>query len=161
MNNKAKGNRIERAIAKLLNDRFSDITANHGSFGRSVSSGGRWYGHQQMSQQAATITSGDLVTPDNFLFTIEIKGGYKPVDLARLLISGSRQLDQWLSQASLDATRAAKEPMLIWQATRAGNVAAIQQHHSQFNHTFYSGWHFYSLENLLTLEDKYFITADK
>ena len=109
---KKKGNRTELDLSKLLNSRFKE------GFSRSIGSGNRWGQVNHLPKHARDVFSSDLITPANFKYTIEVKGGYDSIDLGSLFIRGNSELDNFLEQVTKDSQRCSKKPMLCWKKTR-------------------------------------------
>jgi hypothetical protein len=154
VNGKKKGNRTELDLTKLLTARFNQ------PFSRTVGSGSRW-SQANLPQHAKEVFSGDIVVPKSFKFTIESKGGYDSIDIGALFISGNKELDSFLDQATDDAKRCSRKPMLCWKRTRKPWITFI--HTSDLpNHDFkytiqYRQWTGIALEHLLTLPDDFFL----
>ena len=68
VNSRSKGNRFERKIAKLLNERFETK-----EFCRTPGSGA--FGTTHASLPKHIKVHGDLITPEKFKFVIECKSG--------------------------------------------------------------------------------------
>ena len=110
---KSKGNRTERNVVKILNDRFGT------GFSRSIGSGNRWSQTNHLPKHAQDVFSGDLVVPQNFVFCIESKGGYNDIDVHGFFDSGNSQIDEFIKQAEQDAERCNRKPLLIWKKNRS------------------------------------------
>ena len=123
LNTGRKGKRREREVAKIFNDRFG------GGFSRSVGSGNRWSQVANLPKHAQDTFSGDLVTPENFGFTIESKGGYDDVDLVSVFDGGHSQIDEFLEQAQFDADRCKRKPMVVWKKSRKPLLAILKIDH--------------------------------
>jgi len=109
-----------------------------------------------MSQATAEQYTGDLITPTGFRWSLEVKTGYEEPSLPNLLSGHSKQFSVWLAQASQDAKKINREPMLIWKPDRKPPVAAARIQNNAFNYLYFNGFYFYSLENILSLDDYYF-----
>lgn len=120
LNSGGKGKRREREVAKILNERFG------GGFSRSIGSGNRWSQVANLPKHAQDTFSGDLVTPENFAFTIESKGGYDDVDLVSVFDGGHAQIDEFLEQAQFDANRCGRKPLVVWKKSRKPLIAIIR-----------------------------------
>lgn len=120
LNSGGKGKRREREVAKILNERFG------GGFSRSVGSGNRWSQVANLPKHAQDTFSGDLVTPENFAFTIESKGGYDDVDLVSVFDGGHSQIDEFIEQAQFDADRCGRKPLVVWKKSRKPLIAIIK-----------------------------------
>lgn len=148
-----KGKSKEREIVKILSDRF-DLP-----FSRSIGSGNRW-SQARLSETAKQIYSGDIVTPDNFLWLIESKGGYEEIDLNSIFLTGNKKLDSFLKQAELDSKRCNRKPMLLWKKDRKQWLAFIytKELKQKFKYKLiYRNWTAVALEELLKLENKFFL----
>lgn len=156
VNGKKKGNRTELDLTKLLSERFKQ------SFSRTVGSGSRW-SQANLPKHAAEVFSGDLVVPKNFKFTIESKGGYDSIDLGSVFISGNKELDTFLDQATDDAKRCGRKPMLCWKRTRKPWMAFVlttEVENREFKYSIkYGKWTGVALEYLLELENEFFINT--
>lgn len=110
VNSSAKGNRFQRKIAGLLNDRFSTKefcpTPGSGAFATTH------------TLPAHLQIYGDLITPENFRFCIECKHGYNDEKITSLF-NPKAKLFEFVSQAKRDAEAAGKDWMLIWQQNRS------------------------------------------
>lgn len=161
-----KGKTGEAQIVKILNERFADILAANptwGGFSRSIGSGNRISQNVQLSQNAMEIFAGDLTTPAPFRFVIESKNGYNNIDLCDCFNNKCSELDAFLAQASGDAKKVNKLPMLIWKKNRKERIAFIDSIHlpdslknSQITKITYLNWIGLNLETLLTLPDNWF-----
>lgn len=152
---KKKGNRNELELAKLLNSRFGT------GFSRSVGSGARTSQISFLPKHATDIFSGDLVVPKNFKFVIECKGGYDSIDMSSVFVRGNSELDKFLEQVSTDSNKCGRKPLLCWKKTRKPWLAFL---HSKdvTTHDFkykmhYGKWTVVSLDQLLKLEDGFFL----
>lgn len=154
INSKKKGNRTELELSKILNKRFGS------GFSRSIGSGNRW-SQANLPEHAKDVFSGDLVSPKEFKFVLESKGGYEDIDLNSIFIRGNKELDKFLSQATKDAKRCKKKPMLCWKKKRRPWLCAILSKDLGENKMLYKlqykNWTIISLEELLKLEDTFFL----
>jgi len=100
INSKNKGNRNERQVAEFLK-KWSGL-----EFSRVPSSGGlRWKGRED--------TIGDITcTNGDFPFSVEAKF-YRELNFEHLLYLDNAKIYQFWQQASNDALRANKEPLLF------------------------------------------------
>ena len=162
LNTGRKGKRREREVAKIFNERFG------GGFSRSVGSGNRWSQVANLPKHAQDTFSGDLVTPENFGFTIESKGGYDDVDLVSVFDGGHSQIDEFLEQAQFDADRCKRKPMLVWKKSSKPLVAMLKIDHLPRFHTegvgaireweyilIYRDWAMVNLEDLLKQDNNF------
>lgn len=108
VNSKAKGNRNELFFAKSLTERFDK------KFTRVPMSGGFSTFHRGTGVKESTIQdlSGDIVTPEGFKFSIEIKSR-ADFNFWDLLNENDNEIDLWLEQAEADSKTANKLPLLI------------------------------------------------
>lgn len=120
INTGRKGKRREREVAKILNERFG------GGFSRTMGSGNRTKQVTFLPKHAQDTFSGDLVTPENFAFSIESKGGYDDVDLVSVFDGGHRQIDEFMEQARFDAEGCKKKPMVVWKKSRKPMLAMLK-----------------------------------
>ncbi|NIQ14763.1 MAG: hypothetical protein GTO02_10305, partial [Candidatus Dadabacteria bacterium] len=120
INTGRKGKNRERETAKILNERFG------GGFSRSIGSGNRIHQVANLPKHAQDTFSGDLVTPENFAFTIESKGGYDDVDLVSVFDDGHSQLNDFLKQAQHDADRCNRKPMVVWKKNYKPELAILR-----------------------------------
>jgi hypothetical protein len=135
INGKAKGNGFERIIAKKLSTFLAPL-----EFRRSQSSGailgGKNSKHlEKFSAEIRALFVGD-VTPTNeadvlkaegwkFRFSIECKS-YKSVDTLQHLLDDSK-IYGWFDQATTDAEKLNKEPILIIKFNRTDLFAVLDQ----------------------------------
>ena len=156
VNGKNKGSRVERELSKILNKRF-----NCEDFSRSLGSGHRWGQVNHLPKHARDVFSGDLIVPENFKFCLESKGGYDGIDLNSVFIRGNSELDEFLDQVTKDAQRCNRKPMLCWKRTRKPwlvFVRATDVKDFNFKYTLhYQDWIGIALDNLLELDDSFFI----
>lgn len=156
VNGKKKGSRVERELSKILNKRF-----NCEDFSRSVGSGNRWGQVDHLPKHARDVFSGDLIVPENFKFCLESKGGYDGIDLNSVFVHGCSELDNFLEQATNDAVRCNRKPMLCWKRTRKPWLAFVKSTELDgYNFKYsihYRDWVGISLDALLELKDEFFI----
>jgi hypothetical protein len=143
VNSKAKGNRSELKICKLLTEHFGE------PFNRVPSSGAFGTSHQSLQKNARDILAGDVITPKGFLFVIENKVGYN-IDLINLY-SDKDNTDKklffgFLEQASRDAKRTDRLPMVVYTKDRRETLACFPRdffgHSSEllFDRIFHFQW---------------------
>lgn len=157
INGKKKGNRVELQLTKLLTARFGL------NFSRTVSSGARW-SQAKLSEDAKNVFSGDLVVCKGFKFVVECKGGYDDIDLNSSFTEGSKEIEAFLNQVTDDSKRCNRKPMLCWKKTRKPWLVFIHKEelaNDQLNnikyYLIYDKWIGLSLEELLKLNDSFFI----
>lgn len=109
INSRTKGNTFERKVCKLLNAKF-----NTEEFQRSPGSGAFGTTH---TLPAYLQIHGDIITPSNFLWTIECKKGYNKISLGDLF-SKDCEIYKFYQQAERACSKSLKEPLLIIQQDR-------------------------------------------
>jgi hypothetical protein len=155
INSKNKGSSGERELCKILNNRFG-----LGLFSRVPMSGAYTGGKNRtktsnLSNSAKDTLSGDIITPDNFKFSIEHKF-YKEASFWDLFNDNSN-LKSWFIQCEGDAKFIEKEPMLIVKYNNKKRIVYIKNYNG--NYIFSIGeWKCLWLENLLKEENSYFFT---
>ena len=119
INSKAKGDRGELKACKILTDFFGI------KFNKVPRSGGFGTTHQ-LEQNALEVLTGDILTPQGFLFTLENKSGYD-IDLINFFCSKhtskKKSSDKtliytFLDQSVRDAVRVSKIPAVIYTKDR-------------------------------------------
>lgn len=154
VDSKAKGNRTERNLGKVLKDRFGF------EFTRTLGSGNRWGQVFFLPSHAQQTFSGDLVCPENFRFVIECKGGYSEIDLHASFKSGLKEIDEWMEQAEDEAKRCGREPLICWKKNYKPWLAFVKGFefdHPQFPFCMhYKEWLILPLKELLKYEDTFF-----
>ena len=154
INGKKKGNRVELELTKIFSNRFNQ------SFSRTVASGARW-SQATLPKHAAEIFAGDVVTPESFLFVLEIKGGYSGIEIDSVFLHGNSELDKFLKQAESDAIRVDKKPMLCWKRDRKPWLAFVKSSELEgctFEYYLkYREWTAVALEHVLKLDDSFFM----
>lgn len=151
---KRKGNRTERNVVKVLNERFGT------GFSRSIGSGNRWSQTNHLPKHAQDVFSGDLVVPENFAFCIESKGGYDDIDVHGFFDDGNSQIDEFIKQAEQDALRCNRKPLLIWKKNRKPFLVFVRSCDLPSNNfKFFMNYKNYVILNLndfLQLQDDFF-----
>lgn len=158
INGKKKGNRTELELTKILNKRFCTQ-----DFSRSLGSGNRWGQVDHLPKHARDVFSGDLIVPQNFKFALESKGGYDGIDINSIFLKGSTELDKFLDQALKDAKRCDRKPMMCWKRKRKPWLVGIltKDLNREFKYRLqYGKWSILALEELLKLEDEFFLHLD-
>jgi hypothetical protein len=156
INSKKKGNRTELELAKILTKRFKK------GFSRSVGSGNRWSQTAYLPKHAQDVFSSDLITPIEFKFILEVKGGYDGIDLNSILVRGNSDLNKFLVQAFRDAKRCNKKPLLAWKRSRKPWLIFILKK-DLMDHSFtyslcYNQWVGVSLDEFIKLDDSFFFS---
>ena len=134
VNSKRKGATFERKIAHMLNERFKT-----NEFSRTPGSGAFGSTHQLPQH---LIVHGDLITPQNFKYTIECKNGY---DLEIDDIFKERSdFYKFIEQAKTDARKAGgREWMVIYKKNRRKEIVVV-------------GARVGALHNFICIHDKYY-----
>ena len=117
-NSKAKGSAFERKVAKILNEHFETT-----DFQRSPGSGAYATTHNLPDHLKI---HGDLITPKNFIYSIECKKGYNDLDLYSLLNPNSK-IYEFIKQAEKDADQAKKEAIVLMAQDRRDIIALIKE----------------------------------
>jgi Holliday junction resolvase len=154
INTGQKGKRTERQIVKILSERFQE------PFSRTIGSGNRFSQVPNMPQHAQEVFTGDLVTPENFGFVVESKGGYENIDLNAILEDGNSQLDEFIKQVSFDSGRCGRKPMVVWKKDRKPWLAILLTknlpHLDWQYRIIYREWSIITLKELLSLPKEFF-----
>jgi hypothetical protein len=156
INSKDKGRRGENTVVKTLIARFNK------PFSRTIGSGNR--GSQvNLTEEAKQIFTGDLICPHSFIFCVEIKHGYYEIDLCNALDGGNKTLDSFIAQATKDAGKINKKPLLCWKKDRCSCICFLKQKDLPDFRAFkfylcYNDWVAVSFTELLGKEDCFFFT---
>ena len=118
VNSRQKGSSFERGISKLLNETFGTD-----EFCRSPGSGAFATTHKLPEHLKIY---GDLITPENFRFTIECKKGYNNINIYSLLDYSSK-FWEFLDQSEKDSRSSKKEPMVIFKQDRKPTLAIVRE----------------------------------
>ena len=118
INSRKKGNAFELKIAALLNHRFGTE-----EFCRSPGSGAFATTHNLPKHLKIY---GDLLTPENFKFTIECKKGYNKENLCSFFKPNS-EIKKFIKQAEKDAEFAGKLPMILIKQDRSITIVITKQ----------------------------------
>jgi hypothetical protein len=120
-NSKKKGSRGELKICKILSNHF------HKNFNRVPHSGAFGTTHS-LEQNARNVLSGDIICPENFLFTIEAKSGYN-IDLFNIFNFKNnwdkKLVMEFINQSIVAADRCKSIPMVIYNKDRRPCVAIV------------------------------------
>ena len=128
LNSKTKGNRVEREIAKLFEERFNK------DFKRVPGSGSFF------SANPIKLTenlSGDIMTPENFRYSIEIKAR-KDMSFFNILFPPNKELDNFITQVEKDANLTGKKPLLIIKINNRPPFCLIKNMPSKIKYKDYS-----------------------
>lgn len=154
INSKKKGNRVELEFSKIMNKRFK------GGFSRTIGSGNRWGQNVYLPKHALNVYSSDLVVPENFKFSPEVKGGYDGIDLNSIFARGNSDLNKFLVQAYKDAKKCDKKPLLAWKRRRKPWIVFVLKADLEgFNFTYsvnYNQWIGIDLNEFIKLSDDFF-----
>lgn len=116
-NSRRKGITFEKNLCKILKERFDK------PFARSPGSGA--FGTvAKVDARALEVLNADIIAPEGFLWSIEAKAGYGDLDLIGLMASQPwfrcrksdiQQLDEFWNQASSQADRVNRKPVIIYR----------------------------------------------
>ena len=156
VNSRTKGNTFERKIATTLNSRF-----NTNEFCRSPGSGAFATTH---SLPKHLQIYGDLITPQNFKFTIECKKGYNKENLCGFFKENS-DVRSFIRQATRDSIKSNKPFLVVFQQDRKTILSIFKK--EDLNYKIlndYIEWSKYIIcpfDQLLKLEDSIFYSIEK
>lgn len=155
IDSKDKGGRGERDLCKVLAKRFPDTKG----FFRVVGSGNRW-SQVNLTEEAKKILTADIVTPENFRFSIECKYGYADIDLSTCFDKGNKDLDEFLIKTEKDANRVNKYPLLCWRKSHKPWICFFKEDGGQYispsYKLHYRDWTCLSLNVFLSFPDDWF-----
>ena len=147
---KKKGNRVEREIAKILKGRFNL------EFCRVPQSGAvaTVKKNTSLREDAKEILSGDIITPENFRFSIEVKSrkGFSFFDF----FSEKSELKSWLKQAEEESEISNKFPLLIVKINYQP-IFVMFKASRNFSEFLYNSWQIMLIEDFLSLADNVFL----
>lgn len=129
MNSKNKGNTFERKIANLLSDRFLEVTGIPKSFRRNADSGSFFGGTNKARTETHDLSKasfGDIITPEEFAFSIECKHYKDPPSFASMVKQEVAALDKWITQAEQDAESSGKLPAIIVKYNNVPEVVLLR-----------------------------------
>jgi hypothetical protein len=150
---KAKGDRGELILAKLLSKHFGK------EFSRGVGSGNRWSQVSNMPEHAKATFLGDICPPENFLWVIECKNGYEDeIDLNNAL-GPIAKLDEFIEKSLRDSKLSGRDPIICWKRKWKPWVAILPVmcclDPSHFDYYMqYRDWMIVELEKLLNITEK-------
>jgi hypothetical protein len=154
LNSRAKGNRFENKIAKMLNERFET-----NEFCRSPGSGAFATTHNLPSYLKIY---GDLITPEKFKYVIEIKKGYNDERVSDLLNPKS-QIFNMIGQAHRDSKKSSRKFILIIGQDRRDPMAITNELNLPVRGSKVSGVfndvqvEMFKLADLLSIANSYFL----
>lgn len=150
-----KGDRGEKGVIKLLTERF-DLP-----FSR-VPDSGAFASHANLPEELKSAYVGDIVCPVKFKWCIECKNGYDgDINFDTIFFKAVKnaQLDTFLEQATKDAGRINKKPMLCWKKTGKPYLAFTHEYQLGDYWFKYRDWYACPLVELLKLPDEHFLTT--
>lgn len=154
INSRAKGNRFENKVAKLLNERFQTE-----DFCRTPGSGAFATTHKLPKHLQLY---GDLITPLKFKFIIECKSGYNEERICDLLNPNSN-ISNMIATAFRDSKKSCKNFLFIIGQDRRKPSVITNDFHLEVGGDYFRGKIkgeaviMYSLEDLLNANDSYFL----
>lgn len=156
---KAKGNRTELQLCKLLTQHFGE------EFSKAPGSGSRWSQVNYLPEHAKKTLTGDICVPEGFLWVIECKGGYdNKIDLNGVC-NGKEiaTLESFIEQSSRDAVYCGRKPMICWKRSRQPWLLMVRKtDFPSFKdgdypyHISYRDWLILNLQDVLDKTDKTF-----
>lgn len=155
INSKSKGNRFERQVVEIFNERFKTT-----DFCRTPGSGAFATSHTLPEHMQIY---GDLITPKNFKFTMEMKAGYNK-ESVESLFNPKSQLRQFIEQAERDAVKAKKEFIIILKQNNREPVCILKNDKCHIENELKNKtilWQNYllvQLKDLLALSDWFFLS---
>lgn len=153
VNSRAKGNRFENKIAKILNERF-----NTTEFCRTPGSGAFATTHKLPNYLKIY---GDIITPEKFKYIIECKKGYNEEQVSDLFNIKSN-ICNMIEQAHRDSKKSSRDFLLIIGQDRRDPIAITNTLTLPVNTLYLKGRVndvdivIYKLADLLTLSDAHF-----
>lgn len=150
INAKKKGNRNELEIAKTLTKRFNK------KFTRVPMSGGFSTFHKGSGtkQSAMEDLSGDIIPPEGFVFSIEVKSR-KDFNFWDLLNDNTNDIDEWLNQAEDECEISRKQPLLIIKINNRKPFVLFRKELLE-GKLIYKEYTILRLDYFLSLEDSFF-----
>lgn len=153
LNSRAKGNRFENKIAKLLNERFQTK-----EFSRTPGSGAFATSHKLPDHLQLY---GDLITPLKFKFIVECKSGYSEVQVCDLL-NPTSNISNMIATAFRDSKKSGKNFLFIIGQNRKKPTVITNDFQLEVGGDYFRGKSrgesiiMYTLEDLLNANDSYF-----
>lgn len=150
INSKNKGSNFERAVCKILKERFPGK-----DFSR-VPTSGAFFGKSNKEKRCLAednvkeVLSGDVICPSNFRFSVECKS-YAEISFWDLF-NESSDLHSWMKQCKDDAYFVNKTPLLIVKINNhkpfVGTTIILPNMVFEHRH-----FYFYTLEDFLKFDD--------
>ena len=153
MNSKKKGNRVELEFAKILSNRFND------TFRRVPASGahGTNLANTNLRQDAKEILTGDIICPQWFEFTVEIKSRIDFNFWDLLNRDTENEIDQWIEQAKREAIVANKEWFIIVKINNKKPFIILNNNHLiDYDLTYKKNYGIIRFDYFLKLSDIFF-----
>ena len=153
VNSRAKGNRFENKISKLLNERF-----NTNEFCRTPGSGAFATTH---TLPEYLKVYGDLITPEKFKYIIECKKGYNEEQVSDLFNTKSN-ICKMIDQAHRDSKKSSRDFLLIIGQDRREPIAITNAPSLPVKGSYLKGVvndvdvTVFRLKDLLDISDTYF-----
>ena len=152
INSKKKGNRVELEIAKIFCERFGKEfcrVPQSGAFGTN-------YRKTNLREDAIEILSGDIITPEEFRFSIEVKSR-KDFNFFDFFNKKS-ELHDWLNQCEKDADASSKMPLLIVKINYHETFVFIRPDEMSTGSGFkFNRWEILPLKELLEIRTEFFM----
>lgn len=159
VNGKQKGNGYERKIANLLSVRFATVTGIDKSFRRNADSGS-FFGGSNVSRttqyDTTKATFGDIITPENFNFSLECKFYKTPPSFSAMMKQDCKEWDKWIGQAGQDCISANKKMAIIIKYNNVEDLVILTETFGLTSVINYKQYFVVSLTNWLTLPDTVF-----
>lgn len=158
-NSTVKGKTAERELCKILTKKFGQ------EFTRTIGSGNRWSQISNMPEHAKKTFTGDICTPEGFLFSLECKNGYEDkIDLGNLFSSDNKTLDKFVKQSIKESKDCNRLPLICWKRKRKSWVALLPSEYLKKykfkTYLIYKDWMCVDLNSLLELDRKFFFEND-
>lgn len=150
---KQKGNRGEREVAKIFNDKFKGEFFKRAPFSGAFIGGNNRKNACVLTDEQQLAFASDIICPDFFRFVIEHKS-YASIDFWELF-NESSNLNSWIAQVSSDADFVKKDPMLIVKINNHKRIVFIKEEVPNYKFE-YKGWYCYWLDDLLAMPDTFF-----
>lgn len=148
-----KGGRGEKGVINLLTERFKMPFA-------SVPESGAFASHASLPEELRSAYVGDIICPVKFKWCIECKNGYDDINFDTIFFKGVKnaQLDAFLEQATTDAGRINKKPLLCWKKTGKPFLAFTHDPLTTEYCFKYRDWYAVQLVEFLKLPDEVFLS---
>ncbi len=154
INSKNKGSSNERELAKILNERFGEGLFRRNAYSGSLSGGQNRQYNMNLTETQKQSFSADIISPDEFLFTIEHKAYKNPFTVFDL-VNKSSDILSFFKQVSEDAEYANRKPLLVIKYNRKERIAFIKEKPIENYILKTKGWYCYWFDDLLKLENNF------